>query len=261
MVEINKTNQKDALLQVKSLSKTYPGAGEGVKALKNVSFNLYKGELLAIMGTSGSGKSTLLNILGAMDQPSSGEVILDGQSSDSMFSEPQATYYRRDNIGFIFQSFNLLKDLTVEENIALPLILKGVNESQINQKVSEIVEIVGLSKWKTHRPIQLSGGQQQRVAIGRALITSPPIVLADELTGNLDFNTSTDILNVLVSMKEKFNQSIIMVTHDPYVATYADRVFFFHDGQIVDTYEETKGPKSMDEILKKFRRILVKPHD
>ncbi|WP_244895354.1 ABC transporter ATP-binding protein [Evansella clarkii] len=261
MVKINQENQKDAILQVKSLSKTYPGAGAGVEALKDVSFNLYKGELLAIMGTSGSGKSTLLNILGAMDQPSEGEVILDGQSSESMFSEPEATYYRRDNIGFIFQSFNLLKDLTVEENIALPLILKGVNESQISQKVSEIVNIVGLSKWKTHRPVQLSGGQQQRVAIGRALITSPPIVLADELTGNLDFNTSTDILKVLVSMKEKFNQSIIMVTHDPYVATYADRVFFFHDGQIVDTYEETTGSKSMDEILMKFRRILVEHHD
>lgn len=131
-----------------------------------------------------------------------------------MFIEPYATEYRRDNIGFIFQSFHLLKDLSVEENIALPLILSANSEEEIREKTNKILDVLGLVNWRNHRPVQLSGGQQQRVAIGRALITSPPIVLADEPTGNLDFNTSNDILRVLVDMKQKFNQSMILVTHD-----------------------------------------------
>ncbi|MGE6768736.1 ABC transporter ATP-binding protein, partial [Bacillus velezensis] len=222
------------VLEVKNLSKVYKGSGYEVTALDKVSFELKNGELLAIMGTSGSGKSTLLNILGALDEPSSGKVILDGKETNDFFKEPKATIYRRDNIGFIFQSFNLLKDLTVEENIALPLVLKGINKKDADKKVKEMLQLVSLTKWKRHRPIQLSGGQQQRVAIARALITSPPIVLADELTGNLDFNTTQDILNVLVDMKKRLNKSMIIVTHDPNVALYSDRVLFFHDGNIVD---------------------------
>jgi putative ABC transport system ATP-binding protein len=246
------------VLSVKNLCKTYEGAGHKVQALKNVSFHLYRGELLAVMGTSGSGKSTLLNILGALDEPNEGMIMLNGKVKENMFTEPYATQYRRENIGFIFQSFNLLKDLTVEENIALPLILKGKESDEIDEKVRQMLEIVGLMEWKKHRPIQLSGGQQQRVAIARALITSPPIVLADEPTGNLDFNTSTDILNVLVDMKKRFHQSMIVVTHDPFVATYADRVLFFHDGQIVDVYRCTYEQEDLDRILEKFRKIMGK---
>ncbi|OEG00361.1 ABC transporter ATP-binding protein [Vulcanibacillus modesticaldus] len=247
-------SKNHVVLSVNNLSKTYKGVGYEVKALKNVSFDLYKGELLAVMGTSGSGKSTLLSIIGALDEPNEGTITLNGEVNKNMFTEPYATDYRRENIGFIFQSFNLLKDLTVEENIALPLILKGTEEEEIDEQVQQMLELVGLTDWRSHRPVQLSGGQQQRVAIGRALIIQPPIVLADEPTGNLDFNTSTDILNVLVDMKNRFNQSIIMVTHDPYVAAYADRVLFFHDGQIVDLYKCTDRQKNMDNILKKFRR-------
>jgi putative ABC transport system ATP-binding protein len=246
------------VLSVKNLCKTYEGAGHKVQALKNVSFHLYRGELLAVMGTSGSGKSTLLNILGALDEPNEGMIMLNGEVKENMFTEPYATQYRRENIGFIFQSFNLLKDLTVEENIALPLILKGKESDEIDEKVRQMLEIVGLMEWKKHRPIQLSGGQQQRVAIARALITSPPIVLADEPTGNLDFNTSTDVLNVLVDMKKRFHQSMIVVTHDPFVATYADRVLFFHDGQIVDVYRCTYEQEDLDRILEKFRKIMGK---
>ncbi len=149
------------VLEVKNLSKVYKGSGYEVTALDKVSFELKNGELLAIMGTSGSGKSTLLNILGALDEPSSGKVILDGKETNDFFKEPKATIYRRDNIGFIFQSFNLLKDLTVEENIALPLVLKGTNKKDADKKVKEMLQLVSLTKWKRHRPIQLSGGQQQ----------------------------------------------------------------------------------------------------
>lgn len=244
------------VLAVENLRREFKENNHVIKALQDISFNLYQGEFLAVMGTSGSGKSTLLNILGAMDHPTAGEVKVNGFFEQSMFTEPKATIYRRENVGFIFQSFNLLKDLSVEENIALPLILKGEKDSTIEAKVKEMMDMVGLTKWKTHRPVKLSGGQQQRVAIGRALITSPPIVLADEPTGNLDFNTSTDILNILVDMKKKFNQSIIMVTHDPHVSTYADRVLFFHDGKIVDEFKCMKNEDDMEVILQKFKYIL-----
>ena len=249
----------DVILTVENVSKVYVGEGYSVNALNNVSFNLLRGEFVAVMGTSGSGKSTLLNILGALDEPSAGSIKLNGHVTKEMFLEPMASYYRRENIGFIFQSFNLLKDLSVEENIALPLILKGEDKEIISSKVSEIIELMGLTNWKSHRPVQLSGGQQQRVAIGRAIITAPPIVLADELTGNLDFNTSNEILHVLVKMKERFNQSMLVVTHDPNVATYADRVLFFHDGEIVDEYR-CNQKKDMDEIITKFKRIMEKQY-
>ncbi|MCC5801899.1 ABC transporter ATP-binding protein [Rossellomorea vietnamensis] len=245
----------NTVLEINNLTKIYQGSGYEVKALDKVSFKLKDGELLSIMGTSGSGKSTLLNILGALDEPTSGKIILNGKDTKDIFKEPKATLYRRENIGFIFQSYNLLKDLTVEENIGLPLVLKGVNGQDTKEQVDKMMELVHLDKWKKHRPIQLSGGQQQRVAIARALITSPPIVLADELTGNLDFNTSKDILKILVDLKNKFNKSIIVVTHDPNVATYADRVLFFHDGQIVDEHL-CQGKKDLEEILKKFQKIM-----
>ncbi|MFK4378151.1 putative ABC transport system ATP-binding protein [Bacillus sp. RC218] len=242
------------ILAVEDLSKTYIGDEFKVNALDNISFQLHKGEMIAIMGTSGSGKSTLLNILGALDKPTSGSIKLNGKYVKDIFIEPSASLYRQENIGFIFQSFNLLKDLSVEENISLPLILKNINKREITEKSNEIMNLLGLAKWKKHRPTQLSGGQQQRVAIGRAIITAPPIVLADEPTGNLDFNTSSEILHILVDMKRKFNQSILIVTHDANVATYADRVLFFHDGRIVDEYK-CGDYDSLDGILEKFKKI------
>ena len=245
------------ILDIKDLSKIYKGDGYEVKALNQISFQLELGEMVAIMGTSGSGKSTLLNILGALDEPTTGTIKLDGVYSKDMFQEPQASVYRRDNVGFIFQSFHLLKDLSVEENIALPLVLKGMKEDLIDAKVKKVIELMGLTNWEKHRPVQLSGGQQQRVAIGRAIITEPPIILADEPTGNLDFNTSEDILNTLVATKKQLNQSILLVTHDPNVATYADRVLFFHDGSIIDTYN-CSGDNDLDYILEKFK-LITKP--
>ncbi|MFY0166198.1 ABC transporter ATP-binding protein [Bacillus anthracis] len=248
----------EVVLAVQELSKTYESVDTNVRALQNVSLELNKGELLAIMGTSGSGKSTLLNILGALDKPDEGGIYVNGEVPENMFIEPYATEYRRDNIGFIFQSFHLLKDLSVEENIALPLILSANSEEEIREKTNKILAVLGLVNWRNHRPVQLSGGQQQRVAIGRALITSPPIVLADEPTGNLDFNTSNDILRVLVDMKQKFNQSMILVTHDPHIATYADRVLFFHNGEVVDAYTCSHGVNDMNIILDKFKKLMEK---
>lgn len=246
----------EKVLSVIGLTKVYKTEGGDVKALDDISFHLNKGELLAVMGTSGSGKSTLLNVLGAMDQPTSGEIRLNGIFEESMFKEPKATIYRRENIGFVFQSFNLLKDLSVEENISMPLLLRGDQAKEIQVQTDKMLNITGLKKWRKHRPVELSGGQQQRVAIGRALITSPPIVLADEPTGNLDFNTSTDILNTILEMKEQYNQSIMIVTHDPSVASYADRVLFFHDGKIVSEIVCKKDGRDIDVILSEFRLIL-----
>jgi len=242
------------ILEVKNLTKVYKGEGYEVTALNDISFQLGAGEMVAVMGTSGSGKSTLLNILGALDEPTNGAIKLNGMLSKDRFQEPQASAYRRNNIGFIFQSFHLLKDLSVEENIALPLVLKGLAADEIDLKVTNIMELLGLTAWKQHRPVQLSGGQQQRVAIGRAIITEPPILLADEPTGNLDFNTSKIILDTLVTTKNKLSQSILLDTHDPNVATYADHVLFFHDGSIIDTYT-CSGNSDLDYILEKFKLI------
>ncbi|MNJ32609.1 Lipoprotein-releasing system ATP-binding protein LolD [compost metagenome] len=249
---------KEIILSADNLTKTYEETEHSVSALKNVTFDLKKGEMLAIMGTSGSGKSTLLHIIGALDKPDQGKITLNGVIQDKMFTEPHATEYRGENIGYIFQSFHLLKDLTVEENIALPLILKGADEALLKEKVDQILGLMGLTPWRKHRPIQLSGGQQQRVAIGRALIMSPPIILADEPTGNLDYNTSNEILNVLVEMKERLNQSMILVTHDANVAAYGDRILFFHDGEIVDSYVRTTDEADMDCILDKLKQIMEK---
>ncbi|ANU11195.1 ABC transporter ATP-binding protein [Planococcus antarcticus DSM 14505] len=246
---------RKVILEVDNLVKTYKGKEVEIEALKGISFNLYAGEFVAIMGTSGSGKSTLLNVLGALDEPTSGHIRLNGVNSEDFFVEPKATDYRRENIGFIFQAYNLLKDLTVEENISLPLLLKNESKETIDRKTANMIERMGLTKWKKHRPVQLSGGQQQRIAIGRALIGDPPILLADELTGNLDANTSSEILDVLTSMKKELNQSILVVTHDSKVATYADRVLFFHDGKITNEYE-CSGDKDLEKIMKISQDIL-----
>ncbi|RKP48962.1 ABC transporter ATP-binding protein [Cohnella endophytica] len=245
----------EKILSVENISKKYISETNTVVALKNVSFDLFAGEMLSVMGTSGSGKSTLLHVLGALDAPDGGVIRLKGVIQDNIFNEPAASVYRSNTVGFVFQNYNLLKDLTVEENIALPLILQGMEHSV---RVKEMLETVGLMKWKKHRPIQLSGGQQQRVAIARALITTPPIVLADEPTGNLDYNTSIEILKFLTLAKDKMKQSIILVTHDPMVAAYADRVLFFHDGEIVDNYACSPFENNTNRIIDKFKSLLEK---
>ena len=242
------------VLEVEGLSKTYAHPAHPVRALKNVSFSLKKAEFVAIMGTSGSGKSTLLHILGALDKPDAGTIKLHGRPCDDIFREPEASRYRLKHVGFVFQAFHLLKDLSAEDNIAVPLILQGERESAIKARVDEVLRMLGLAALRRHRPVELSGGQQQRIAIGRAIVGNPPLLLADEPTGNLDHNTSQEILDVFLNMRDKREQTILLVTHDPAVAASADRVLFFHDGEIRDEYQ-CRGKRDLDHILKMFKTI------
>ncbi|MEH6879294.1 ATP-binding cassette domain-containing protein [Priestia megaterium] len=199
--------------------------------------------MVAVMGTSGSGKSTLLNILGALDEPTSGTIKLKGMLSKDMFQEPQASAYRRDNIGFIFQSFHLLKDLSVEENIALPLVLKGLTSDVIDLKVNNVVELLGLTAWKKHRPVQLSGGQQQRICIARCLAIEPDVILMDEPTSALDPISTLKVEELVQELKKDF--SIIIVTHNmQQAARISDKTAFFLNGEVVE-YAETDKIFSM----------------
>ncbi len=244
------------VLRVEDIKKSFNIGKKKFEVLKGVSFSLNEGEIINIMGSSGSGKTTLLNILGALDVPDEGKIYLEEKYQKNFHIEPYATEFRSLKLGFVFQSFNLLKDLNVEENVALPLVLQGVPKEEIKKRVEKELESVGLLKWGKHRISELSGGQQQRVCIARAMITRPPILLADEPTGNLDHNTSLEILSLFKKMRDEFNQSIIMVTHDPLVASYGDRVLFFKDGNIVEDYKVDSNKDNVDSILLKFKEVL-----
>lgn len=215
------------ILKVENLCKTYGKGETQVKALKNVSFSMQKGEFAAVVGESGSGKSTLLNCIGALDEPDSGSVYLDGRTLFSM-KENERTIFRRRNIGFIFQSFQLVPELNVEQNIIFPLLLD--NRKAQPEQLEEILEVLGLKERRKHLPGQLSGGQQQRVAIGRALITKPMMILADEPTGNLDSGNSRDVISLLHQASKRYQQTILMITHNQNLASSADRVFRVADG-------------------------------
>ena len=219
------------ILEVQNLCKTY-GKGEAeVRALDHVSFSVGKGEFIAIVGESGSGKSTLLNVVGALDNPTSGKVLIDGKDIFSMH-EKKLTVFRRQNIGFIFQSFNLIPELNVEQNITFPLLLDYQKPDQ--KYVEELLEILGLKERRKHLPSQLSGGQQQRVAIGRALAARPAIIMADEPTGNLDSKNSQEVITLLKSMSAKYRQTILMITHNENHADATDRVLRMTDGRLKD---------------------------
>ena len=219
------------IVKVCNLCKTY-GKGEvRVDALKNVSLSLNKGEFAAVVGESGSGKSTLLNCVGALDTPTSGSIVMDGQDLFSM-REEQRTVFRRRNIGFIFQSFQLVSELNVEQNIMFPLLLD--HRRPDTAAVNDILGLLGLSERRRHLPGQLSGGQQQRVAIGRALVTKPKLILADEPTGNLDSKNSQDVIDLLIQASRRYQQTILMITHNNNLAAAADRVFHVSDGVLTD---------------------------
>ena len=219
------------LLEVNSICKTY-GAGEtAVHALKNVNFSVAKGEFIAVVGESGSGKSTLLNMIGALDTPTSGNVLIDGKKIFAMKDE-ELTIFRRRNIGFIFQAFNLIPELNVEQNITFPLLLDYKKPD--NVYLEEILNVLNLQERRRHLPRQLSGGQQQRVAIGRALITRPMLILADEPTGNLDTQNSNEVIALLKKASKRYEQTIIMMTHNRSIASTADRVLQVSDGVITD---------------------------
>ena len=219
------------ILKVQNLCKTYGKGDAKVDALKNVSFSLNKGEFAAVVGESGSGKSTLLNCIGALDTPTSGSVLMDGQNLFSM-KEEKRTIFRRRNIGFIFQSFQLVSELNVEQNIMFPLLLDYREPDPA--EVREILELLGLTERSRHLPNQLSGGQQQRVAIGRALITRPKLILADEPTGNLDSKNSQDVIDLLTRASRHYQQTILMITHNKNLTASVDRVFRVTDGVFAD---------------------------
>ena len=219
-----------AVLEVKELTKKY-GEGESeVIALDHVSFSVERGEFVAIIGASGSGKSTLMNMIGGIDYPTSGSVIIDGNEIQAM-SEDELAIFRRRNLGIVYQFYNLIPTLTAEENIALPWKLDGRKENK--ERLSEIVNMLGLEKRAKHLPGQMSGGQQQRVSIGRALINEPAFFLADEPTGNLDSKTSREILDILKFTNQKYKQTILLVTHDEKIALQANRIITIGDGKII----------------------------
>ena len=218
------------VLEVKELTKKY-GEGESeVIALDHVSFSVERGEFVAIIGASGSGKSTLMNMIGGIDYPTSGSIIIDGNEIQAM-SEDELAIFRRRNLGIVYQFYNLIPTLTAEENIALPWKLDGRKENK--ERLSEIVNMLGLEKRAKHLPGQMSGGQQQRVSIGRALINEPAFILADEPTGNLDSKTSREILDILKFTNQKYKQTILLVTHDEKIALQANRIITIGDGKII----------------------------
>lgn len=219
------------LLKVKSISKTYGSGEAAVYALKNASFSVPKGEFIAIVGESGSGKSTLLNMIGALDTPTSGKVFIDGKDIFAM-KDSGLTIFRRRNIGFIFQSFNLIPELTVEQNIIFPVLLDYQKPDKAY--LEELLAVLNLKERRNHLPSQLSGGQQQRVAIGRALITRPALILADEPTGNLDTQNSHEVIALLKEAAKKYEQTIVMITHSRSISRTADRIIQVSDGMLTD---------------------------
>ena len=219
------------LLEVKSISKTYGSGEAAVHALKDISFSVPKGEFVAIVGESGSGKSTLLNMIGALDMPTSGKVFIDGKDIFSM-KDSNLTIFRRRNIGFIFQNFNLIPELNVEQNIIFPVLLDYQEPDK--KYLEELLTVLNLKERRHHLPSQLSGGQQQRVAIGRALITRPSLILADEPTGNLDTQNSSEVITLLKEAARKYQQTIVMITHSRSIAQTADRIIQVSDGILTD---------------------------
>ena len=226
--------QEKFVVQVRSATRTYPLGKQSVCALNDVSLAVLGGEFLAIAGPSGSGKSTLLNLIGCIDQPSSGSVYIDGQTTANQTPDQLADLRAR-KIGFIFQTFNLLPVLSAFENVEYPLLRFGMDKEARRQRVSEYLELVGVNEYATHRPNQLSGGQRQRVAIARALIAKPSIVLADEPTANLDHKTGESILQLMQEINEQNGTTFIFSTHDPRVINMAGRVLNISDGEIVST--------------------------
>ncbi len=229
-----------AILQTQNLQKHYVMGEVTVNALRGVDFIVAQGEFVAVMGPSGSGKSTLLHLLGGLDIPSDGEITLGGRRLAHL-NDDEVTLIRRRQVGFIFQFFNLLPTLSAAENVALPLLIDGKRIADYAERIGALLTLVGLDDRAQHLPDQLSGGQQQRVAIARALITEPAIVLADEPTGNLDRKSGREILELLRRACDEKRQTIVMVTHDPFAAAYADRVVFLRDGAVIREWQPADG--------------------
>lgn len=222
----------ESVIEVKNLFKLYRVGDSIVRALDGVDFSVEEGEFCAIVGTSGSGKSTLLNMLAGLERPTKGEVVINGAHME-LLNEEQLVRFRRDHIGFIFQSFHLIGTMNALENVALPLSFRGVKREVRQKKAEEMLDMVNLKKHKKHLPNQMSGGQQQRVGVARALVVDPKIIFADEPTGNLDSHTSKEVMELMQKVVREQKKTLVMVTHDLELASYADRVFHIMDGKIV----------------------------
>lgn len=241
---------KIPVIQVKNLYKIYRVGEERVRALNGLDFSIYKGEFCSIVGTSGSGKSTLLNMLAGLEPPTKGEIVIAGEHIETK-TENQLVKFRRDHIGFIFQSFNLMPTMNAVENVALPLTFQGMDKKKRMQKAQEVLKLVSLTKHMKHTPTQMSGGQQQRVGVARALVVDPEIIFADEPTGNLDSNTSKEVMELMKKVVREKQQTLVMVTHDNHLASFADRIFHISDGKIIkieDHTEKEKGAGRENEV-------------
>jgi putative ABC transport system ATP-binding protein len=242
-----------SLVQTQNLTKIYGAGATAVTALDHVTIKVDNGEFVAIMGPSGCGKSTLLHLLGGLDTPSQGKVIIDG-ANIAKLPDDRLTELRRRKIGFVFQFFNLIPVLTAAENAALPVTLDGVKPAKAAARATEWLSRFGLGERLSSRPDQLSGGQQQRVAIARALVAEPSLILADEPTGNLDTRSGDEIASLLRNVSKQYNRTIIMVTHDPRIAAYSDRIIFLKDGVVVDeTLLEKKNSKGAQFVADKVK--------
>lgn len=231
------------LIEIRDLKKIYKMGTEKVVALGGINLDIYEGEILCLLGTSGSGKSTLLNMVAGLDKPTSGTISIGGIHIEKL-SESQVTKFRRLNVGFIFQSYNLIKNLSAMDNVSLGLIFKGVPKKKRDDLAKDILEKVGLGERLHHKPNEMSGGQQQRVSIARAFVDAPKIIFADEPTGNLDTNTSFEVMNLMCEMARKNNQTLIIVTHDVETSIYADRIVDMRDGMITSIEEnDAKIPR------------------
>ena len=234
----------EAIVKAAGLKKYY-GKGEAlVKALDGVDLEIERGKFTAIIGTSGSGKSTLLNMLAGLEKPTKGEVIVGGQHMENL-NEDGLVKFRRENVGFIFQSFHLIGTMNALENVALPLSFRGEAKGSRLKKADKMLELVNLKKHKKHMPNQMSGGQQQRVGVARALVVNPKIIFADEPTGNLDSHTSEDVMHLMQKVVREQKKTLVMVTHDNHLATYADRIFHIIDGEIVKI-EDNRANKNKE---------------
>jgi putative ABC transport system ATP-binding protein len=244
-----------SIITTENLTKIYGSGAARVTALDHVNLNIAPGQFVAVMGPSGCGKSTLLHLLGGLDQPTDGKVIIEGDSIAEM-PDDKLTELRRRKIGFVFQFFNLIPVMTAVENAALPVTLDGVKPAEAQKKAVEWLARFGLADRASSRPDQLSGGQQQRVAIARALTAEPSVILADEPTGNLDTRSGDEIAGLLRDVSKKYGRTIIMVTHDPRIAAYADRIVFLKDGKVVDeTLLERKDSNNASKVAAKVKEV------
>lgn len=235
----------EQVIKVKNLYKLYKVGDEIVRALDGVDFEIHKGEFCAIVGTSGSGKSTLLNMLAGLERPTKGSIVIGGQRIENL-NEEELVAFRRNNVGFIFQSFHLMGTMSALENIALPLTFRGEDKKLRLKKAEKMLELVGLKKHRKHMPNQMSGGQQQRVGVARALVVDPKIIFADEPTGNLDSHTSEEVMQLMQKVVREQKKTLVMVTHDNHLATYADRIFHISDGKIIKIEENDRTREDKD---------------